>query len=98
MTEPLKRIADAAERFAARLPGEARALGRIEARLDSAHGMPALCAVEGVFARLLPAGTAKELVWLTRAQGAAGDRLQLRAYGDDNALLAEEVFELPGHA
>lgn len=96
MSEPLQRLADAAERFAARLPG--RTTNRVEARLDSAHGMPALCAVEGVFARLLPAGTAKELVWLTRAQNAAGDRLQLRAYGDDNALLAEEVFELAADA
>jgi hypothetical protein len=89
MTEPLKRLADAAERFARRLPRTSR----IEVRLDSAHGLPALCAVEGVFSRLLPAGTAKELVWLTRMPDATGDRLQLRAYGDDNALLAEDVFE-----
>ncbi|WP_309091879.1 hypothetical protein [Phenylobacterium sp.] len=96
MSEPLQRLADAAERFAERL--RPSAANRVEARLDSPDGMPALCAVEGVFARLLPAGTAKELVWLTRAQGAAGDRLQLRAYGDDNALLAEEVFELAADA
>lgn len=95
MSEPLNRLTEAAERFAAALPRSAAS--RIEARLDSAHGMPALCAVEGVFARCLPAGTAKELVWLTRAANAAGDRLQLRAYGNDNALLAEEVFELPSH-
>jgi hypothetical protein len=92
MTEPLKRLAEAAERFASRLPHTAA--NRIEARLDSRHGMPALCAVEGVFARLLPVGTAKELVWLTRTPEARGDRLQLRAYGNDNALLAEEVFEM----
>ncbi len=89
MTEPFKRLADAAERFALRLPQTSR----IEARLDSSHGLPALCAVEGVFSRVLPAGTAKELVWLTRAADATGDRLQLRAYGEDNALLAEDLFE-----
>lgn len=96
MSEPLKRLAEAAERFAVALPRSAAS--RIEARLDSPHGLPALCAVEGVFTRLLPAGTAKELVWLTRAADTVGDRLQLRAYGDDNALLAEEVFELAPHA
>ena len=96
MSEPLRHITEAAERFAARLPGSATS--RVDARLDSAQGMPALCAVEGVFARLLPARAAKELVWLTRAQGAAGHRLQLRAYGDDNALLAEEVFVLAADA
>ncbi|MGA0606873.1 hypothetical protein ACO2Q0_12835 [Phenylobacterium sp. VNQ135] len=93
MTKPLDRLAQAAESFAARLAHGAAS--RIEARLDSRHGMPALCAVEGVFARLLPAGTAKELVWLTRTPDARGDRLQLRAYGDDNALVAEESSRWP---
>lgn len=95
MSDPkaLECISHAAERFAARLPARP---GRIEARLDSLQGMPALCAVERVFARLLPAGTAKELVWLTRAGDAVGDRLHLRAWAEEGALLAEETLELAG--
>lgn len=87
--------AEAARRFARQLRGRVPPK-RVEAQLGGAAGMAQLCAIEAVFAEAWPAGTAKELVWLTSRPEAQPDRLLLRAYGAENELLTELTLELAG--
>ena len=66
---------------------------RLEAKVSSADGMPLLCAIEAVLGLALPRSTAQELVWLNGAPAMGVHRLQLQAFGSDNALLAEARHE-----
>ena len=83
---------DAVRRFAGQV-GETTP-ERVLARLDGADGMSRLCAVEATIAALWPPTTAKELVWLTRADNEAGDVLHLQAFAPDGVVLARASFRL----
>ena len=88
---PLKPVSEAAESFLAELRD--RSPHRFEAKVSSADGMPLLCAVEAVLGQVLPRSTAQELVWLNGAPLVGVHVLHLRAFGPDNALLAEARHE-----
>lgn len=88
---PLKPVSEAAERFLAELRD--RSPHRFEAKVSSADGMPLLCAVEAVLYQALPSSTAQELVWVNGAPKSGAHLLHLRAFGPDNALLAEAHHE-----
>src|SRR3954469_24678893 len=83
---------EAVRRFAGQVG--AAAPERVLARLYGAGGMLRLCAVEATIAALWLPSTAKELVWLTRADNAAGDVLHLHAFAEDGAVLARASFRL----
>jgi hypothetical protein len=88
---PLKSVAAAADRFVADVL--AKGPLRLEAKVSSAEGMPLLCAVEAALGRALPRSARQELVWLNGAPPCGAHVLQLRAFGADNALLAEVRHE-----
>lgn len=70
----------------------ARAPCRVEAKVESANGMPLLCAVEDVLRGALPrGGVTHELVWLTGAPKAGGEVLSLKAFGAGGVVVGEAV-------
>ena len=88
---PLRSVADATDSFVAGVL--ARGPLRLEAKVSSADGMPLLCAVEAALGEALPRPVTQELVWLNDAPASGAHVLQLRAFGPDNALLAEARHE-----
>jgi hypothetical protein len=66
---------------------------RLEAKVSSADGMPLLCAIETALREALARPATQELVWLNGAPSSGAHVLQLRAFGPDNALLAEARHE-----
>lgn len=88
---PLKSVADATDRFVAGVL--ARAPLRLEVQVSSADGMPLLCAVEAALGQALQSPVAHELVWLNGTLVSGAHVLQLKAFGPDNALLAEARHE-----
>ena len=88
---PLQSVADATDIFVADVLAQSPL--RVEAKVSSADGMPLLCAVEAAFGQALPRPVTQELVWLNEAPPSGAHVLQLRAFGPDNALLAEARHE-----
>ncbi len=87
--------ADAVRQFAKAVGRHGLAPERIQARVGGGDGLTSLCAAEAAIRDLLPATTARELVWLSRGQ-AAGEGLHLRAYASGGELVGEAVFHLMG--
>jgi hypothetical protein len=86
--------ADAVGRFAQAVSGKcATQPDRVLAKLDGPGGLDRLCSVEALIGQAWPAGTAKELVWLT-SSATPGDTLYLQAFADEGELLAEATFTL----
>lgn len=88
---PLSSVAAATDRFVAEV--RARSPFRLEAKVSSADGMPLLCAIEAALGQALPRPATQELVWLNGAPASGAHVLQLKAFGPDNALLAEARHE-----
>jgi hypothetical protein len=88
---PLKSVAAVTGRFVADV--RARAPFRLEAKVSSLDGMPLLCAIEAALGQALQRQVTQELVWLNGAPESGAHVLQLRAFGPDNALLAEARHE-----
>ncbi|HEY4030594.1 MAG TPA: hypothetical protein VGM25_09645 [Caulobacteraceae bacterium] len=88
---PLKSFAAATGRFVADLA--ARSPFRLEAKVSSPDGMPLLCAIEAALGQALARPDTQELVWLNGAPASGAHVLQLKAFGPDNALLAEARHE-----
>jgi hypothetical protein len=88
---PLEPVAAATGRFMAEV--RARAPFRLEAKVSSLDGMPLLCAIEAALSQARQRPTTQELVWLNGAPVSGAHVVHLRAYGPDNALLAEARHE-----
>jgi hypothetical protein len=88
---PLQSVADATDSFVADVL--ARDPLRLEAKVSSADGMPLLCAVEAALGLALRRPVTQELVWLNGSPASGAHVLHLRAFGPDNALLAEARHE-----
>ena len=88
---PLEPVSVATGSFVADVLAQAPV--RLEAKVSSADGLPLLCAVEQVLGRTLERSTAQELVWLNEAPASGVHVLHLRAFGPDNALLAQARHE-----
>lgn len=88
---PLQSAAEATRSFVAGVSPDARC--RLEVKVCSRDGMLLLCAVEAALAEAPTRPVAQELVWLSGAPTPGAHVLRLRAFGPDNALLAESVHE-----
>jgi hypothetical protein len=87
--------ADAVRQFARTVGRHGPAPERIQVRVGGGDGLTTLCAAEAAIRDLLPATTARELVWLSRGQ-AGGEGLHLQAYASGGELVGEAVFRLMG--
>jgi hypothetical protein len=88
---PLESVAAATGRFVAGV--RAAAPFRLQATVSSSDGMPLLCAIEGVLSQARQRPETQELVWLNGPPSSGAHVLHLRAFGPDNALLAEARHE-----
>ena len=88
---PLKCVAAATGRFVAEV--RASEPFRLEAKVSSPDGMPLLCAIEAALGQARRKPATQELVWLNGAPSSGAHVLHLRAFGPDNALLAEAHHE-----
>jgi hypothetical protein len=88
---PLEPFAAATGRFVADV--RVSAPFRLEAKVSSSDGLPLLCAIEAALDRAPRRPAKQELVWLNGAPSSGAHVLHLRAFGPDNALLAEACHE-----